>query len=295
MTVDFQIPRADLDLALLRAFVSVVDAGGFTRAGERVHRTQSTVSQQVKKLEESLGCALLVREARRVRTTEQGERLLGYARRLLALSAEARSMVGENAIALVRLGIPDDFALGSLTRAVGAFAQAHPHVRLSVRCAVSCDLAADLARGVLDVALFKREPGSGPALAAWRERPVWIAGAYRPLPDLEPVPLVAFTPGCLYRNRAIQALETAGRAWRIAYESPNLMGLQAALACGLGVALLERRSVTTEHQILEHHGLPPVAPTELALALAAGAAPPARDLAETLRSFCEGTVDAEAA
>jgi DNA-binding transcriptional LysR family regulator len=277
-----------LDLTLLRAFVSVVDAGGFTRATERVHRTQSTVSQQIRRLEDSVGRPLLVREGRTVRTTEEGERLLGYARRLLALSAEARAAVGEPSGGMVRLGIPDDFALDALTRAVGAFAQARPNVRLSVRCAVSVELAADLARGALDVALFKREPGAGDAVAAWRERPVWIAGAGMPLPNLDTVPLVAFTPGCVYRNRAIQALETAGRGWRIAYESPNLMGLQAALACGLGVALLERRNVTGEHRILEEAGLPPVAPTELALALAPGAGGAARDLAATLARFCAG-------
>lgn len=283
-----------LGLDLLRAFVSVVDAGGFTRAGQRVHRTQSTVSQQVKKLEDSLGCTLLVREARTVRLTEQGEKMIGYARRLLALSAEAKAVMGESAVSLVRLGIPDDFALDSLTRAVGAFALAHPQVRLSVRCAVSCDLAADLARGALDVALYKREPGSGPAYAAWQDRPVWIAGAHHPLPSLDPLPLVAFTPGCLYRNRAIQALETEGRAWRIAYESPNLLGLQAALACGLGVALLARRSVTAEHRILDRH-LPEVAPAELALAITPDAGAASRALADTLRQFCAQTVEAEAA
>lgn len=277
-----------LDLALLRAFVSVVDAGGFTRAGARVHRTQSTVSQQVKKLEESVGRTLLIRDARTVRLTEDGERLLGYARRLLALSAEARAALSEPAAGMVRLGIPDDFALDALTRAVGAFAQARPRVRLSVRCAVSCDLAADIERGDLDVALHKREPRAGPAFAAWAERPVWIAGAHAPLPALDPVPLVAFTSGCLYRNRAIQALETAGRSWRVAYESPNLMGLQAALASGLGIALLELRSVTAEHRVLD--GLPEIAPTELALALAPGAGGAARELAETLRRFCAGAV-----
>lgn len=281
-----------LDLSLLRAFVSVVDAGGFTRAGARVHRTQSTVSQQVKKLEESVGCTLLIRDARTVRLTEEGERLLGYARRLLALSAEARAALGEPSAGIVRLGIPDDFALDALTRAVGAFAQGRPQARLSVRCAVSCELAADLARGDLDVALYKREPRSGPAFAAWAERPVWIAGAHGPLPALDPVPLVAFTSGCLYRNRAIQALETAGRGWRIAYESPNLLGLQAALASGLGIALLERRSVTAEHRVLD--GLPEIVPTELALALAPGAGGAARELAETLRRFCAGTVEAAA-
>ncbi|MEP9379649.1 LysR substrate-binding domain-containing protein [Aquabacter sp. CN5-332] len=276
-----------LDLDLLRAFVSVVDAGGFTRAGERVHRTQSTVSQQIKRLEENAGRPLFLREGRKVRLTEDGERLLGYARRILALSAEAKAALGKAAPVMVRLGIPDDFAMVSLTQAVAAFAAARPEVRLAVRCAVSCDLSADLARGELDVALYKREPNLGPALATWPERPVWIASAHNPLPPLDPVPLVAFTQGCIYRNRAIHALEGAGLSWRVAYESPNLMGLQAALACGLGIALLERRTVMPEHRILgTRDGLPPVPATELALGVAEGAGPAAHDLAAALARFC---------
>ncbi|CFO45803.1 LysR family transcriptional regulator [Bordetella pertussis] len=86
-----------MDLDLLHSFVSVVDAGGFTRAGERVHRTQSTVSQQIRKLEDALGCALFIREGRGVRLTEDGERLLGYARRMLALSNEIREVVSQPA------------------------------------------------------------------------------------------------------------------------------------------------------------------------------------------------------
>lgn len=285
-----------LDLVLLRAFVSVADTGGFTRAGEQVHRTQSTVSQQIRKLEETTGRALFLREGRKVRLTEDGERLLGYARRLLALSAEAKAALGGAAApVIVRLGIPDDFALVPLTRAVAAFAAERPDVRLAVRCGLSCDLVADLARGELDVALCKRQPGSGPAFAVWPERPVWIAGANVPLPPLDPLPLIAFPHGCLYRNHAVHALEAGGRRWRVAYESPNIVSLQAALACGLGIAVLEQRAVTDEHRILgAADGLPPIPPTELALILAPDTLAAttsvrdaaARALAETLAQFC---------
>src|SRR5690349_23277367 len=107
---------AMLDLDLLRSFVSVVDAGGFTRAGERVHRTQSTVSQQIRRLEESIGRTLLTRDGKRVALTEEGERLLSYARRILALAQEARDVVSRPSTdGLVRLGIPEDFAAYRLT------------------------------------------------------------------------------------------------------------------------------------------------------------------------------------
>ncbi len=276
-----------LDLDLLHSFVSVVDAGGFTRAGERVHRSQSTVSQQIRKLEETLECALFVREGRQVHLTEDGERLLGYARRMLALSTEVREAVsGRKRIEVIRLGIPDDFAADTLTAIVAQFARARPAVRLSVRCDLTTALTRGLERGDLDLALLKREPGAGAALAAWPEQLHWIAGQDELPAAAEPVPLVAFPQGCIYRNRAIHALEHAGRRWRIAYESPNLMGLQAALAGGLGVALLERRCMAAGHRLVDA-ALPSVPPTELALCLSEPAREPVRQLAAAIREFCE--------
>lgn len=151
-----------LDLDLLHSFVSVVDAGGFTRAGERVHRSQSTVSQQIRKLEDTLECTLFVREGRQVHLTEDGERLLGYARRMLALSTEVREAVsGRKRVEMIRLGVPDDFAADTLTAIVARFARARPAVRLSVRCDLTVALTRGLERGDLDLALLKREPAPG--------------------------------------------------------------------------------------------------------------------------------------
>lgn len=283
------------DLDLLKAFVSVVDAGGFTRAGERVHRTQSTVSQQIRRLEEQAGHELLVRGPRAVRLTAEGERLLAYARRILALSAEARAALAEGGAGVVRLGIPEDFAVAALTGLVADFARRHPRTRLSVRCTLSSELAEDLARGDLDLALMKRDGGGAPpgatVRASWPERLVWVAGPRQAPPDPElsdPVPLVAFPQGCLYRNRAVHALEQAGRDWRIAYESPNLIGIEAALAGGLGVALLEQRAVGPAHRVLDMAaGLPPVAPTELVLCVARRPCAASEALADAVAAFCD--------
>jgi DNA-binding transcriptional LysR family regulator len=275
-----------LDLDLLRSFVSVIDAGGFTRAGERVHRSQSTVSQQIRKLEEGLGCELLARDGRRVYPTEHGERLLSYARRILALAVEAREAVCQAPrTEVVRLGLPDDFDAATLTRLVSSFAIDHREVRMSVRCELTAVLTRALEQGDLDVALVKREPGSGPCIAAWPERLHWMGGLNETL-SLDPVPLVAFPQGCAYRNRAIHALERAGRPWRIVYESPNLIGVQAALAGNLGVALLEERCLTDAHRMLDDR-LPAVAPTELALIMGEDAGPQAYRLADILREYCE--------
>jgi DNA-binding transcriptional LysR family regulator len=275
------------DLDLLRSFVSVVDAGGFTRAGERVHRTQSTVSQQIRKLEERLGCTLFRREGRKALLTEEGERLLGYARRMLALAEELQDSIGKaDPVEIVRLGLPDDFAVGALTEIIGAFARARPRVRLSVRCDLSTPLGRAMGDGELDVVLLKREPGAGSCLAAWPERLRWV-GTPQAVPAAgEPVNLVTRPAHCLYRDRAIHALERAGRRWRIVYESPNLPGIQAALRGGLGVALLDERGLEDEVGIVDD-AFPPVAPTELALLLRPGAPDAARDLAGLLRAFCD--------
>ncbi len=149
-----------LDLDLLRSFVSVVDAGGFTRAGERVHRTQSTVSQQIRRLEDGFGRPLLVRDGKRVALTEEGERLLSYARRILALAEEAQHVVARPAgDGVVRLGLPEDFAANRLTAVLAKFAHSRPGLRLDVRCELSVKLRSDLDRGELDLILFKRDAG----------------------------------------------------------------------------------------------------------------------------------------
>lgn len=285
-----------LDMDLLRAFVSVVEAGGFTQAGTRVHRTQSTVSQQIRRLEAQVGHRLLLRAPRGVALTAEGERLLGYARRILTLGAEAQAaLAGAPAAEPVRFGISEDFALVALTGVVADFARARPGVRLSVECGLSCDLSAAFARGDLDLVLYKREPASGPAAAAWQERLVWVTGR-EVEPDAAPAGLVSFRQGCLYRARAIHALERAGRPWRLAYECSNLLGIEAALAGGLGVALLSQWAVGPRLRALDDPARwPQVPPTELVLQVDGRAGAAARDLAGLVTAFCDGEAHAAAA
>src|SRR5207237_3844952 len=170
-----------LDLELLRSFVSVIDSGGFTRAGERVHRTQSTVSQQIKRLEDDIGQPLLNRTAKDVTPTEAGERLLSYARRLLSLAEEARDVVtrpgNEGA---VRLGIPEDFAAYRLAKLLAAFSRSHPTLRLDVRADQSHYLRRGLERGYLALALPKRDASEKGGIAAWPERVHWVTSKSHP-------------------------------------------------------------------------------------------------------------------
>ena len=170
------------DLELLRSFVSVVDAGGFTRAGERVHRTQSTVSQQIKRLEEDVGQPLLHRSGKDVTPTEAGERLLSYARRLLSLAEEARDVMARPEYqGAVRLGIPEDFAAYRLTKLLAAFSRSHPGLRLDVRADQSRYLKRDLDRGDIDLALLKRDAGEKGGIAVWPERVHWVTSKAHPV------------------------------------------------------------------------------------------------------------------
>ena len=277
-----------LDLELLRSFVSVVDAGGFTRAGERVHRPQSTVSQQIRRLEEMLGHPLLRRNGKPVSLTEQGERLLSYARRILALEQEAREVVAKPASeGVLRLGMPEGFAVYRLTELLSDFARARPGLRLDVRCGLSVNLRQALERGELDLAMFKRDAGEGPAIATWPEHLHWVTSKTHPVDfNRDPLPLAMSEPGCLYRRRMIHAAESAGRSWHVAYTSPNLPGIQAAVSVGLGVSILPKVAILPEHRALTtKDGFPPITDTEVALVAAPGASPATRRLAETLAEF----------
>jgi DNA-binding transcriptional LysR family regulator len=286
-----------LDLELLRSFVSVVDAGGFTRAGERVHRTQSTVSQQIKRLEEDVGHPLLIRSGKDVTPTEAGERLLSYARRLLALAEEARDVLARPGNeGAVRLGVPEDFAAYRLTKLLAAFSRSHPSLRLDVRADQSANLKRDLERSELDLALFKRPAGEKSGIAVWPERVHWVTSKNRPRDTRTgSVPLIGFPSGCLYRAGAIHALESAGRTWHMAYTSSNLAGIQAAVAAGMGLSILSEMAIQADHRVLTaKDGFAPIDRTEVALVAAHDASPATLRLADKLAEFCE-TVQKKAA
>jgi DNA-binding transcriptional LysR family regulator len=279
-----------MDIELLRSFVSVVDAGGFTRAGERVHRTQSTVSQQIKRLEDMLGRPLLARNGKQATLTEEGERLISYARRILALEQEARDVVARPVVdGVVRLGIPEDFAAYRLPELLYDFKRARPSLRLDVRCGLSATLQRALDAGELDLALLKREAGQPGAIATWPERLQWVTSREHPVDlDQDPVPLAVAEQGCLYRNQMIHALDAAGRAWHVAYTSPNLHGIQAAVSAGLGVSILSDLAVLPEHRIITNDKLRPIIKTELALVAVDSASPAVLRLADLLADFCTG-------
>lgn len=277
--------RPALDIDQLRAFAAVADSGGFTRAAERLGRTQSSVSLQIAKLEDALKRRLFERSARRVRLTAEGEALLGDARRLLALNDAMLERLAEPELAgTVRFGAPEDFATTHLPDVLASFARAHPRVALEVTLDLTLNLQEMFEAGGLDLVLLKRAPmGPSRDVRVWREPLVWTAApGWRPDPR-EPLPLIAAPRPCVYRERAIRALEGAGRSWRMAYASPSLAGVLAALRAELGAAILPRQMVAADLSVLgAAEGLPPLDDTEIALRRASILSKPAARLAEAI-------------
>jgi DNA-binding transcriptional LysR family regulator len=261
-----------LDLDLLNTLVCVVDERSFSRAAERVHRTQSTVSQQILKLEDRVGQALLVRDrtGKSVVPTASGELLANYARRLLRLAQEAESSLGKQApLPIIRVGVPEDFDAVRMSMILSGFMALKSDARLETVSGLSTELRRKLEADEIDLALLKREPGAGPCIASWPERLVWVTavGAVDHPDGL--VPLALFPQGCLYRQRAIRALDLGGRPWRVAFGSHSLAGIQAAISCGLGVTVLPTSAVLSDHVVLgARQGFPKVAASELALVAA---------------------------
>jgi DNA-binding transcriptional LysR family regulator len=255
------------DLDLLRAFAAVADCGGFTAAAGRLNSTQSTVSQKVLRLEEQAGHRLLERSHRQVRLTEAGEQLIGYARRMLALDAEARQLLSGAAVAAtLRLGLPEDFAAGRTTRMLAVFARRHDNVRLEVTSGLSRELRSLYERGELDIVVVKQRRGTGEAVKRWQERLSWIDSVAHPVLALDPLPLVVFPPRGLYRDDMVATLEASGRRWRVSYTSSSLASIQSAVADGLGISLLPARVVHDGHRTVgPQQGLPMIETMEIAL------------------------------
>jgi DNA-binding transcriptional LysR family regulator len=289
-------PLPPFDLDTLRTFVAVADNAGFTRAAERVGRTQSTVSLQIKKLEDNLGRRVFERSGRDLQLTADGEILLGYARRLLQLADEARSRILEPDVSgTVRLGTPEDFATVYLPDVLARFSRTHPFVALEVNCNFSIHLLEGFSKGEYDLILVKREPqGPSGGVSVWRDVLVWVKGPKLVLNTERPIPLVMAPVPDIYRKRAITALDAAKLKWRISYTSASSEGIQAAVRAGLGVTVLSKDMIPDGLTMVGgDHGLPPVPDTEIALYRAPGALSRAAELlAEDIIQSLSGTVGA---
>jgi DNA-binding transcriptional LysR family regulator len=277
-TIEMTYPTFDLDV--LRSFALGVDLGSYARAADRLGRSTSAVSAQLKKLESQAGAPLFRKAGRGLALTAAGETLLAYARRLIELNDEAVAAIHGVAVeGWVRLGIQEDFGEQALPAILGRFARAHPKVRIEARIARNQELADRVAAGKLDLAL-----AWGAGVEPYGERVGEVAMRWIGASDYdgaavqsgEPLSLAALTAPCLFRTAATAALDRAGLAWRLSFESPSLGGLWAAAAAGLGVTVRTKVGVPeTLRPLPDAAGLPGLPLLSLSLLRAEPNPPPA--------------------
>jgi DNA-binding transcriptional LysR family regulator len=233
--------QAGIDPDLLRAFVFIAEEGSFTRAAERVGRTQSAVSMQMQRLEQMLGQRLLARgKGGSVGLTPHGRSLLAQARDLLEMHDRIWSTFRAPAVSgTVRLGTPDDYAMRYLPPILRRFADTHPAVEVEVLCQPSDELAGRLMSGDLDLTLLTEcnEPPDWPRVELWRGPLVWVTAERHAPHRLDPLPLALAHAGCTWRRAAIRVLEAAGRRHRIAFVSGSQAGTHAPVLAGLAVTV----------------------------------------------------------
>jgi len=254
----------DLNLDLLRCFVQVAERGGFTAAAPALGLTQSAISLKIRRLEELLGKRMLERTSRSVALTPEGETLLAYARRMLALNEEAvRRLITPPVTGRLRLGVADHFVPRNLAPLLARFARTHPGIHLEVEVGRSHELRHAMEAGSLDLVLGKRRDGESDGALLWTEPVIWAAAPGWTVPEARPLPLAMLPAGCMFRDRALAALARAGLDFEITYTSPSLLGVAAAAQAGLGVTVIGASGLP--EGLVPLGGLPPLEPAEMAV------------------------------
>jgi DNA-binding transcriptional LysR family regulator len=242
----------DLEIDLLRAFVAVAETGSFTAAAEVVGRSQSAVSQKVLRLEEILQRRVFDRTSRSLSLTRDGETMLVAARRMLEFNDTVmHGLLQPSATGSLRLGVSEDFVPSQLPKLLARFSRLHPGVHLELMTGLSCDLLAAYDSGRLDAVIAKRDGSAQRGRVIWREPVVWMAAAGYQLVFSKPACLVMLRPPCTYREQMIAALDSVRREWVATCTASSLMGVQAAVAGGLGVTVLGRSFAQDGMQILQ--------------------------------------------
>jgi DNA-binding transcriptional LysR family regulator len=292
MTAPLNHPLPVLDLDVLRTFVAIAETGSFTTAANAVFRTPSAVSMQIKKLEDILGCSVFSRDARSVTLTNDGEILLGYARRLLSINREAVSkFIVPDIVGVVRLGSPDDYGERILPNVLKRFAQTHPSIAVDVTIDQSRNLIRRMDDRTLDITLVTNSyrPAMAGAETMLTEPIVW-AGAKGGSAHLrEPLPISLWEEGCAWRAGALEALGREGRNYRIAYMSAHTAGQRAAILADLAVAPLPKSFLNSCNlaELGTKDGMPEIGEYSLALLVAPEASAPVRAVADHIRAAFE--------
>ena len=278
-----------LDTDQLRSFLAIVDTGSFTRAADRVNKTQSAVSMHVRRLEERLDRALFVKQGRGTRLSPDGERLVEHARRMLQVEAAALAdLTAQGLTGRVTLGIPDDYAELFLPGIVGRFTARHPGVELTVLCHPSSEIAERVRLGEIHVGIVTESEEINGAEILREEPLAWVAGLRAgPIEERRPLPLALSTPSCAWRQVALSALERAGIASRLFLMSTNYAAIAPVVRAGQAVTVLPLAVVdlASQRAVGPEAGLPALPAVRLGmLRRTAGRSEAAAALSEEVRA-----------
>lgn len=279
------MPR-NLDMTALRSFVTVAETGGVTRAAGQLHLTQSAVSMQLKRLEESLGQNLFDRTGRKVALTAQGEQLLGYGKRILVLNDEVWGRMTDQAFeGEIAFGVPHDIVYPHVPYILKRFAAEYPRVKVQLISSYTRGLQAQMARGEVDVILTTEGPPdaggetlmTGPLV--WVGAPGGVAWRQRPL-------RLAFEHSCIFRSSVQNALNTADIPWEMAVESQQSRTIEASISADLAVHAAIEGTLPQYMEEIRHGGALPALPeVHINMYIAEGAnAALAKHLATFIRS-----------
>src|SRR5437870_10804163 len=240
-----------MDVDQLRTFIAIAETGSFTRAADVVHETQSAVSMQMKRLEERLDRPIFTRDGRASKLTEDGERLLNYARRIVKLNIEALSAFSDSELTgRVRLGVPDDYADRYLPEIMARFSRAYPAIELTVLCEETVCLLERIKSNELDLAIITNCSGSMTAENFRQERLLWATSNRHSTHLEERLPLALGRTTCAWRRAAVECLEAIGRPYRVLYSSGNASAICAAVLSGLAVSVFPESGLRPGMRVL---------------------------------------------
>jgi len=256
------------DPVLLKTFLAVAETQSFTNAGVQLGLSQPTVSQHVRKLETAAGRLLVSRDTREVHLTDNGDAMAGFARTILAAHASASSYFSGSAMkGRLRFGTADDLAITQLPRILRHFRQLYPQINLELTVNQSGPLYRRLKAGQLDLIFIKENPSeTSEGVRVSRDSMVWVGHEKTVIEPGQTVPLIAYQAPSVSRQIAIDALEAAGRTWRITCNTREVSGLLAAVRAGIGVAVFPQTLIPNDLvKVSSRFGLPALGDVDFTL------------------------------
>lgn len=280
------IRRPALDPTLLQALVAVADQRSFTRAATMLNRTQSAVSTQIKRLEDQIGLRLLERTTTHVALSPAGEKLLGYARRILSLNEEAmQRMSDHNVQGSVRLGVMEDYGTLALPSLLTSFAVSYPGVQIEMETGLTSGMV-DRIGTDFDIVIAMHAVREKSGVLLCRENAIWAGSALLDCKEADPLPVALYPTGCLFRQWALEALDRSGRPWRLAFVSHSLGAVEAIAAKGLAVTVVKESMLPSSLMALGvPEGMPELPRADIRMHTATPISPAGSLLAAHIRAY----------